>query len=79
MKIIVAVALFIYFTNFTYSQTNDPNIWMTDGAVNAITQTGNTIYIGGNFDYVGRYTGQGTMINIATGELTSQCPKLIMR
>lgn len=75
MKIIVAVALFISFSNLTYSQTHDPNIWMTDGIVNAIVQTGNTIYIGGNFDYVGRYTGQGTELSISTCELNTSMPR----
>ena len=47
--------------------TPNPNTWVTDLWVNAIAVDGNTIYMGGQFTYVGPNTGHGASISTATG------------
>ncbi|GAB1351010.1 hypothetical protein MASR1M107_32250 [Ignavibacteriales bacterium] len=68
--------VFFVLTTFTYSQTHDPNMWMTNGVVNSVTQSGNTIYLGGTFDYVGKYSGNGGVINPETGEVDNAMPEV---
>jgi hypothetical protein len=41
------------------AQEADTTMWGTDGMVNAICRSGNTIYLGGQFSYVGPNTGVG--------------------
>jgi hypothetical protein len=43
------------------------SLWMTNGTVNAIQQVGNTLYIGGNFTYVGPITGGGVPLAVSDG------------
>jgi len=45
----------------------DPNAWVTDGAVNAIARSADTTYIGGDFTYVGPYTGHGVPMDTTSG------------
>ena len=52
---------------FIHAQTVDNNLWVTNGDVNAIVRSANTIYIGGHFTYVGPPTGYGAAIDINTG------------
>ena len=56
------------------SETPNPNTWVTDGAVHAIARTPCANYIGGNFKYVGPYTGSGALVNATTGELGPPFP-----
>ena len=41
------------------SSTPREETWVTNGTVNAIVQTSDTLYIGGSFTYVGPVTGNG--------------------
>ena len=52
------------------AQNNEPDIntWGTNGYVNSVKRSGNTIYLGGNFNYIGPYTPFGALINISTGK-----------
>src|SRR5512143_1158728 len=49
------------------AQTVDGNLWVTNGTVNAIVRSGDIIYLGGHFTYVGPPTGYGAAIDINTG------------
>ena len=51
------------------SQDVDSNMWLTDGIVNAVVRSGNTVYIGGSFTYVGPATGNGSALDRTTGSL----------
>ena len=62
----------------TFAQSNIPceETWITNGPVGAIATTPSTTYIGGNFNYVGPYTGNGVPIDATTGKPVGQFPKV---
>jgi hypothetical protein len=55
----------------------DSKFWITDGPVNAILATNGTVYIGGDFSYVGPHTGPMALFNQATGGLQPNSPQII--
>ena len=57
------------------AQEVDTTLWVTDQPVEAMVRSGNILYIGGSFTYVGPSTGNGVVLNAATGKLT-QTPSL---
>ncbi|MFC1522159.1 fibronectin type III domain-containing protein [Elusimicrobiota bacterium] len=61
---------------FAQSVTPSSTTWVTDGTVYVTTTTGDTIYIGGDFTYVGPNTGGGVSLDATTGEPISSFPRL---
>jgi trimeric autotransporter adhesin len=57
------------------SATVDRKFWMTDGPVNAILVTNDSIYLGGDFTYVGPRTGPAGLFDQASGELLTLPPQ----
>jgi hypothetical protein len=49
--------------------TPDPKFWIPNGPISAIVVTNNTVYIGGDFSYVGPRTGPMTVFDTGTGQL----------
>jgi hypothetical protein len=49
----------------------DTTMWVANGAVNALEINGNTVYLGGEFSYVGPNTGGGGVTNNLEGRLAS--------
>ena len=58
------------------AQVVDPNLWVTDGTVNAVACGGNTIYIGGEFTQVGPATGGSVPIDAGGGAPLPDFPKV---
>jgi hypothetical protein len=60
--------LLVFFTQVValaqpFTPAVDDNLWETNGTVNTVVRTGNTIYLGGLFDYVGPSTGCGVSLS----------------
>jgi hypothetical protein len=58
------------------SETPQEDTWITNGTVRAITRTAETVYLGGDFTYVGPYTGCGVPLNKSTGKAARVFPKV---
>ena len=50
--------------------------WVTDGAVHAIVPSGNRIYVGGDFDWIGPATGSFVTLDAGTGSATGAFPRV---
>jgi alpha-tubulin suppressor-like RCC1 family protein len=50
-----------------FGQTLRSDLWVTNGTVNSIITSGNTIYLGGNFTIVGPNLPYGAALNTTTG------------
>jgi|GEM_PF-1025627 len=55
----------------TLSDLPDPFLWVTDTPVHSVLCAGDVTYIGGEFTYVGPNTGQGVILDIADGDVSS--------
>ena len=74
IKLFVAVILL---TGFTFTQEiPDKNMWYTNGPVYAIAVDGGSTYIGGNFSYVGPYTGNGVKLTTTSTVPATNFPKV---
>ena len=62
--------LFIFLSST--AQDLDTTLWVTDGVVHAVARSNNTIYLGGDFKYVGPNTGTGAALDRNTGLLATQ-------
>lgn len=58
------------------AQTLDPNLWITNGRVNALARSGNTLYAGGSFSLVGPRTGGGMPVDTASAAVSFLAPKV---
>ena len=58
------------------AQAVDTRFWVTDGNINATVQSGDTLYLGGNFTYVGPNTGSGTSLSLITGAPVTNSPRV---
>ena len=56
------------------AQSIDAALWITNGRVNAVARSGNTLYAGGTFSVVGPRTGGGMPADTATGAVLSAAP-----
>lgn len=58
--------------------SNDPDrkYYVTDGTVNAVLHNGATVYIGGDFSYVGPNTGHGIGVNVSTAQAIALYPHI---
>jgi len=54
------------------SPTPDQKFWMPNGPINSIVATNNTVYLGGDFTYVGPHTGPIAVFDATTGQLLSK-------
>jgi hypothetical protein len=83
--LIVSVFIFSSFfilnlSKFAYAITisNTPNesTWITNGPILAIVSSTSTVYLGGNFTFVGPYTGNGAPISATSSLVVSPHPRV---
>src|SRR5436309_15805477 len=72
----VTATLLLALPAIASAQHVNPSLWTTNGAVGAPALVANTLHIGGDFDYVGPYTGNGVPLGAATGATVPALPKL---
>src|SRR3712207_1113913 len=75
MTKILQILFFICFSFLSISlkaQELDSTMWVVDGTVSAIVRDSNTIFLGGNFNYVYPNTGGGATINLSDGRLSNE-------
>ena len=65
----ICLSVSCYFLPATQAQQLDNTMWGTNGRVDAIARSGNTIYIGGLFTQVGPNTGSAVLLNGADGKI----------
>jgi len=70
-------AVLILLAHPVRGQVVDPKFWITNGTVNAVVKSGNTLYIGGEFDYVGPATGGGAPLGGVSGQVAGPFPKVV--
>src|SRR5438128_2712667 len=56
-----------FLPRFSMAQLANPNFWITDGTVRATALSGNTLYIGGDFSYVGPNNGGFARLDATSG------------
>jgi hypothetical protein len=71
--------LFVYLNLFilitTNSQTLRKEFDVTDGTVHTQVQVGNTLYLGGTFEYIGPNVPNGAIVDRSTGEVNYNGPR----
>ncbi len=60
-------------------ETVHPELWVANNDVLAIARSGTTLYIGGNFDYVGPATGAFTAVDLASGVPTAPSARVALQ
>lgn len=80
--LIITMCFVLYQLSDLYSQTvysiEQPDISypVTDGEMNTIIKDSNTVYVGGQFTYIGQNTGHGVFIDSATGHRYTNFPRI---
>ncbi|MBD0260104.1 MAG: delta-60 repeat domain-containing protein, partial [Cytophagales bacterium] len=72
MQIQVKLAFFLFIISLypARAQELDGKMWVTDGVVHTIARSGNAVYLGGTFNYVGPNTGGGALLDPVAGKLS---------
>ena len=81
VKLVVTIAvavLALLNVNGALAQSSIPReeTWVTNGIINAIATTPDTVYIGGYFNYVGPSTGYGIPLDLLSGMPLAKFPKV---
>ncbi len=63
-------------TPLVHAQQVMPNLWTPDGTVFTTAVSGNTLYMGGVFRFLGRSTGGGAALDSSTGVLLPASPRV---
>ncbi|MGA7161809.1 MAG: T9SS type A sorting domain-containing protein [Bacteroidota bacterium] len=72
--VLLLPTLLIAIEQVSFSQVLQKNFYSTDGFVNAIAVSGDTVFIGGTFAYVGPSTGNAANIDASTGTVNTNFP-----
>jgi len=74
--LIISFLVFLSLGSMAWVQNINDSLWVTNGQVNAIVTSGNTIYIGGAFTYVGPATGCGALLDTSTAQFDRALPRV---
>ena len=72
---ILAIAI-VTVQSTSFAQPLDQGFPVTNGGIEAMDRDGNTLYVGGRFNYVGPNTGRGVLLNLDDGTFDSNFPKV---
>jgi hypothetical protein len=72
----VAAMLLLALPSTALGQHVNSSFWITNGTVFASALSGNTLYIGGDFTYVGPYSGPGVPFSASSGAPLPVFPKV---
>lgn len=70
----IYIPLLLLFPFLAQGQTFDQQFWGTNGKVNSLVKEGNSLYVGGSFDYIGPATGHTAILDPATNDIVSGFP-----
>ncbi len=72
----VSVLLLVAVLHAAHAQNPapDPAMWETDGIVQCVARSGSTLYVGGQFEYVGPHTGGLAVIDAGPGTPSTGWP-----
>lgn len=76
-RVFLAVSTLAVLAGPALAQMLDAEMPMTDGTVRAITRLGDTLYLGGRFQYAGPFTGGLAGIDATTGALLPEWPRVV--
>ncbi|MDJ1473788.1 DUF7619 domain-containing protein [Xanthocytophaga flava] len=74
--LLLLLNLFIFLTHFLYAQ-DDLRKWAISGDIYTAARSGNTVYLGGKFSYVGPVTGGAALLNPTDGRVVNNRSILI--
>lgn len=74
--LVVSFSLAIHSQAQPYSDQPRPDFWVTDGPVRAMAATNDTLYIGGDFSYIGPITGYGVPVDRVTAVAADDYPRV---
>ena len=72
LGLILLLALLVFSRAASAQTPPETRFWVTDGTVNSIVTNAASIFVGGDFDYVGPNTGLGTTLNASDASLIPQ-------
>lgn len=75
LPLLLAMPL-LHWPSSAFGQAVDPGLWVTDLRVTAVERAGQTLYIGGDFNFVGPATGGGVPTDAASGVAAPSFPKV---
>ena len=75
--LVLAAACVLLSNGSAFAQAIDENLWVTNGTISTVVRDGGTIYVGGNFTYVGPATGGGVPLGAASGAPLPSFPKVV--
>lgn len=71
---ILVIITFLFSKGSLFSQEIDKDFWVVDGTIKSILTNESSIFVGGNFNYIGKPTGCGAIINSYSGEYYKEFP-----
>lgn len=75
-KLSLVIVLGLFFIGVVSAQAVSDSVWVANKQVRASEVIGNTLYIGGDFDYIGPASGHAALLDINSGQADFDFPKI---